>query len=130
MDKRNTYNTKILNMISDLVGSCLMNWQNRLYSAKCYGQNNLEDYYQAIKKMNDVISRGVENITEDEVYWTLLHTNGRIHSLNGQIVDRCFFAKRLYNKLNKLRSDSLNNNNLVQMLKNSELLRTYISKLI
>lgn len=105
-------------------------WQNRLYAAKLYGQNNLEDYYQSIKKMNDVISRGVENITEDEVYWALLYTNGRIYSLNGQIVDRCFFAKRLYNKLNKLRSDSLNNNHLVHMLKNSELLRTYISKLI
>lgn len=117
-------------MISDLVGSCLWNWQNRLYAAKLYGQNNIEDYYQSIKKMNDVISRGVENITEDEVYWALLYTNGRIYSLNGQIVDRCFFAKRLYNKLNKLRSDSLNNNHLVQMLKNSELLRTYISKLI
>ena len=117
-------------MISDLVGSCLWNWQNGLYAAKLYGQNNLEDYYQSIKKMNDVISRGVENITEDEVYWALLYTNGRIYSLNGQIVDRCFFAKRLYNKLNKLRSDSLNNNHLVQMLKNSELLRTYISKLI
>ena len=127
MNKEKQYNKSILHLISALVVSCKYNLQDDRYLEAIYGQKRFESYDQAIKKVDDILDRGVENITEDEVYWTLSNIHGGVH-YNGQYVNRHLFAKRLYYKLQKLHSDSLNNNRLVRMLKGSKFLWMYVTK--
>ena len=121
------YNQSILQIVSELVASCGYNWQKSKYLSMSYGDKNIDFYNQVIKKVDGILDRGVENITEDEVYWTLSNINGDI-CYNGQYVDRHLFAKRLYNKLQKSNKDSLNDNRLVRMLKESKFLWMYVTK--
>ena len=127
MNKEEQYNKSILHLISALVVSCKYNLQNDRYLEAIYGQKRFEAYDHAIKKVDDILDRGVENITEDEVYWALSNIHGGVR-YNGQYVDRYLFAKRLYYKLQKLHHDSLNNNRLVRMLKGSKFLWMYVTK--
>ncbi len=112
-------------MISELVASCGYNWQNSRYMSIRHGQKQLGSYDAAIKKADDILSRDVDNIAEDEMYWALSNINGSV-IYNGQRMNRHLFAKQLYHKLNKMRPDSLNNNRLVRMLKNSKWLMMYV----
>lgn len=125
MKKEEKYNQSVLQMISELVASCGYNWQTSKYLSMSYGNKNLGAYDAAIKKADDILSRGVDNITEDEVYWALSNINGCV-IYNGQHIDRHLFAKRLYFKLQKSDKDSLNNNRLVRMLKRSKFLWMYV----
>lgn len=112
-------------MISELVASCGHNWQESKYLSMSCGNKNFDSYNRAIKKVDDILERGVENITEDELYWTLSNINGRV-TYNGQRIDSKLFAKRLYFKLQKSNKDSLNNNRLVKMLNGSKFLWMYV----
>ena len=114
-------------MISELVASCGYNWQKSKYLSMSYGDKNLDVYNQAIKTVDNILDQGVENITEDEVYWILSNIHGDI-CYNSQYVDRHLFVKRLYNKLQKVHHDSLNDNRLVRMLKGSKFLWMYVTK--
>lgn len=124
MKKEEKYNQSVLQMISELVASCRCNWQTSKYLDMSYGNRKLGAYDAAIKKADDILGRGIENITEDEVYWALSNINGCV-IYNGQHIDRDLFAKRLYFKLQKSYKDSLNNNRLVRMLKGSKFLWMY-----
>ena len=112
---RKKYNQSILQMVSELVASCGYNWQKSKYLSISYGNKNLDSYNQAIKKVDDILERGVENITEVELYWILSYINGKV-IYNGQRIDSHLFVKRLYFKLQKSNKDSFNNNRLVKML--------------
>ena len=127
MDKGEQYNKSILQMVYELVASCGHNWQKSKYLSMSYGDKNIDFYNHAIKKVDDILDRGVENITEDEVYWILSNIHGNV-CYNGQYVDRYLFVKRLYNKLQKVHPDSLNDNRLVRMLKGSKFLWMYVTK--
>lgn len=123
--KEERFNQSVRQLISELVVSCRHNhWRNR-YHASSYGQKQLGAYDAAIKKADDILNRGVDNITEDEVYWALSNINGSV-IYNGQRMNRHLFAKQLHHKLNKMRPDSFNNNRLVRMLKNSKWLWMYV----
>ena len=129
MKKEEKYNQSILQMVYELVASCGHNWQKSKYlSIKC-GNKNLDAYNQAIKKVDDILERGVENITEAELYWILSYINGKV-IYNGQHIDSHLFVKRLYFKLQKSNKDSFNNNRLVKMLNKmfneSKFLRMYV----
>ena len=80
---------------------------------------------QLSKKIDNILKRGVENISEDEVYWVLSNVNGCV-IYNGQHIDRHLFAKQLYFKIQKSDKDLLNSNRLVRMLKESKFLWMYV----
>ena len=127
MKKEEKYNQSILQMVSELVASCGYNWQKSKYLSMSCGGKNLDSYNQAIKKVDDILNRGVENITEDELYWVLSYINGKV-IYNGQRIDSHLFVKRLYFKLQKSNKDSFNNNRLVKMLNGSKFLWMYVIK--
>lgn len=113
-------------MISSLVVSCRRNWDFQRYVASTYGgQKQLGSYDVGIKKADDILGRGINNITETEVYWALYHIRGKVY-YNNQPTDRYLFAKHLYRKLQKLPGDSLNNDRLIRMLKDAEWLHAYV----
>ena len=90
----------------------------------CYDSKWYKEYTKAANKATEM-SKRIDTIKEDEIYW-LLSNLGAYAYYHDQRVDAHLFIKRLYRKLNKVRPDSLNNNRLVRMLKDSKWLYMYV----